>query len=341
LARLVYRDEKRASGFQLEMSNVRYALTIGTLAASLTGCGASQPPIATPGALPQSPRLATHAAHGTSWMLPGATTQSLLYVSDVSEVVVYSYPQGRVAGRLRGFSIASGMCVDKAQNVYVADLNSVYKYAHGGTNRIKTLHPGDPLDCSVDPTTGDLAVTNLQGHGSSGNGSVAIYKGAGGKPTYYSAPGFWEYYFCGYDSKGNLYVDGLSRPGTGNFIFAELPTGSSTLKDITLNQYIGWPGGVQWDGQHVAVGDQTAPKIYEFDVGGSNGTLVGTTALDGAALVQQAWIQGTTLIAPDNITGHEGQVRFYKYPAGEKAVKILKGSVEGPLGATVSLVTNR
>src|SRR6202034_3377504 len=74
----------------------------------------------------------------------------------------------------------------------------------------------------------------------------------------------YEFYFCGYDDEGNLFVDGLSAPGTGHFALAELPKGGSALKTITPNQYIGWPGGVQWDGKHVAIGDQITPVIYQF-----------------------------------------------------------------------------
>jgi hypothetical protein len=41
-------------------------------AATPAGCGASQPPIGAPGAMPQGTRIATHAEHGKSWMLPEA-----------------------------------------------------------------------------------------------------------------------------------------------------------------------------------------------------------------------------------------------------------------------------
>jgi hypothetical protein len=41
----------------------RYALCSCVAAALLAGCGGSQPPIVAPGAMPQSPAIAGHAAY--------------------------------------------------------------------------------------------------------------------------------------------------------------------------------------------------------------------------------------------------------------------------------------
>ena len=139
-------------------------------------------------------------------------------------------------------------------------------------------------------------MTDLQG-GSNGDGNVAIFKNAGGNPTYYKLSRFAEYFFCGYDNEGNLFVDGLSR-GAGDFVLAELPKSGDTLTKVDLNQYIGFPGGVQWDGKHLAVGDQTT-NVYQFSIAGSQATLVGKTRLAGATYVKQFWIQNQTLIAPE------------------------------------------
>ena len=54
-------------------------------------------------------------------------------------------------------------------------------------------------------------------------------------------------------------------------MFAELPKGGKSLQNITLNQTIGGPGGVQWDGKYAAIADQEAPGIYQFTVTGSVG----------------------------------------------------------------------
>jgi len=47
----------------------------------LSGCGGSQPPIGTPGAMQQTSAIATHAERGKSWVLPEASGEDLLYAS--------------------------------------------------------------------------------------------------------------------------------------------------------------------------------------------------------------------------------------------------------------------
>jgi hypothetical protein len=54
------------------------ALTITRIisaAAFLAACGATQPPIGAPGAMPGGPASATHAVGGGSWMLPEAAEE--------------------------------------------------------------------------------------------------------------------------------------------------------------------------------------------------------------------------------------------------------------------------
>ena len=56
---------------------------------------------------------------------------------------------------------AYGMCTDASGNVYMTNENAVVEYPHGGTSPVRTVRiPGaQTMYCSVDPTTGDLAVT--------------------------------------------------------------------------------------------------------------------------------------------------------------------------------------
>jgi hypothetical protein len=188
----------------------RFALSISAAAALLVGCGGSQPPIGAPGAMPQS-RAITNADRGTSWMLPEAVSESLLYVLDQHEVTVYTYPQGKLVGQLRNKNLylADGGCVDMKGDVYVANYGTgqLFEYRHGGRNLIRTiLPPAGATGCTVDVTTGNLAVA--------GNGGLAVYKHARGKPTLYTNSSFEAYYYCGYDDQGNLFVDGYSQPGS-------------------------------------------------------------------------------------------------------------------------------
>jgi hypothetical protein len=181
----------------------RYALSSCVAAAMLAGCGGSQPPIGAPGVIPQTSTIATHADRGKSWMLPEAKTEDLLYASSQSgpptyyrpTVWVFSYPQGKLVGKLMGFAPSAqlyGLCTDRKGDVFVTGWGTgtvlqsqIYEFAHGGTQLKATLNdPGSAFGCAIDPTTGNLAVTNyFSQSGPSNNGNVEIYRHAKGKPT--------------------------------------------------------------------------------------------------------------------------------------------------------------
>jgi hypothetical protein len=145
-------------------SGNRFALGIGVAAALLSACGASQPPIGAPGAMPQSLGTSTHLMRRPSWMAPDATRKNLLYISDVgtNDVYVYESLSLKLAGTLTGFSEPQGECSDAAGNVWITNTNmsQIIEYAHGGTTPIATLSdPYEfPVGCAVDPRSGNLAV---------------------------------------------------------------------------------------------------------------------------------------------------------------------------------------
>jgi hypothetical protein len=73
--------------------------------------------------------------------------------------------------------------------------------------------PGEyPVSCAVDPTTGNLAVTNVLTTGSEA-GNVETYKNASGTPTPLTCPGDVRYFFAGFDGKGDLMVSGINSVG--------------------------------------------------------------------------------------------------------------------------------
>jgi hypothetical protein len=269
-----------------------------------------------------------------SWISPAAKNGDLLYISggssSDSKVDIFTYPKGKAAGELTGLAYPSGMCVDQAQDVFVTELDGprdIVEYAHGGTTPIATLNDPDefPIGCSVDPTTGNLAVANEIG--TYGSGSVSIYLGATGSPQGpYSDSAFHEIWFCGYDDLGNLFIDGVN--GSDQFQFAELPKGSSSFTNISLNQRFHWPGGIQWDGTYVAVGDRQGGVIYQTN--GAGGKVVHMTHLTGVGILSQFFIDGKTVIAPNN-----AKAMFYRYPRGGKAFKTF-GVMSFPFGAVVS-----
>jgi hypothetical protein len=321
---------------------------------ALTGCGsniaaggpASQPvpslssyrdPRRSP---PGSENVSARAQHprGASRMHRGMASEDLLYVTNVYTVNVYTYPRGKLKATLSGFSEPAGECVDRNQDVFITNFNSdqVFEYAHGGKNPIATLKSpsAGPAGCSIDPTTGNLAVSSL-GFGSTG--SVGIYKHARGNPVIYRDALFQEYFYCGYDASGNLFVDGQNANAV--FEFAELAKHATQLKTITLNETIGFPGGVQWDGKYMVVGDQNTPVVYRFAISGDTGQVVGSTTLGGSDVtdISQFFITGGRLIAPNQCKGScAGNVLYYNYPAGGNSTKTISNGVRYPHGAVVS-----
>jgi hypothetical protein len=302
------------------------------LAAMLVACSASPSPKV------GLPIVATRAEGigGASWMAPEAKSEDLLYLSDMvaNDVVVYSYPRGQLVGTLSGFGKPRSECVDSSGNIWIADIEGldVVEYAHGGTTPIASLSTfGPPLSCAVDPTTRDLAVSG----GLSGT-VVSIYHershGRWSDPKRYSDAALGVPYFGGYDSAGNLFIDGLTRSKNRRFVLAELPRRSQNFQNIAVSQSISVPGQVQWDGKHLAIGDSgVAPSVvYRFSIAGSTATEVGKTTLGGSTSVRQFWIAGHTLVGPD----FKRDVGFWRYPAGGSPTKML-ASVHG-YGAAVS-----
>jgi hypothetical protein len=246
-----------------------------------------------------------------------------------------------------------GICVDNKNDIWVVNNSprgskpySVVEYKHGGKMPIATLSEivlnSSAIGCSVDPTTGNLAVTSY-GYGSSGGGSVQIFAHAKGTPTVYTDSEIAHFNFCGYDPKGNLYADGTDA-GQDEFYFAELPKGKKAFKNITLTGgRIGYPGMVQWDGKYVAVGDQGVEGPYPnaiYQTTGAGGKIVHETPLDANEYedIIGFWIQGSTVIGPNNPEHSNydmGSVGFYKYPAGGKPTKVLTKGFSAPQGSAI------
>jgi hypothetical protein len=312
-------------------------LTIIGSALALGGCsGATQSTSAQSSLLPRS---GTHSgsnvrAHRSSWMKPGVKGDNLLYVSNyvpsASFVTVFSYPQGQVVGQLNGFALPLGECADAAGDVWITDYdnNDVVEYAHGGTSPIATLTVDNANSCSVDPTTGNLAVTTGP------DDQIWIFPDASGNPTIYEDANFSSVAYCGYDSSGNLYVDGPSS-GSAPFLLARLPAGGSSFSQVVLNQPIEQAGDLQWDGKFLALFDpSTTNVIYRFAMSpSSGGILIGSTTLTAVTGLGQFWIQGKRIVAPDGPL--DGFTFLYHYPAGGSPIRAISGAREA-YGAAVS-----
>lgn len=260
-----------------------------------------------------------------SWMAPEAASEDLLYLSDVAanDVKVYSFRKGRLVGTLTGFGKPRGECADEAGNVWIADIEGrdVIEYPHGGLKPIASLDTfGAPLGCSVDSAAHYLAVA-----GGISSTIVSIYHedshGRWSNPKRYTDSAMRIPYFCGYDSNGNLFIDGLTKSKAGRFTLVELPRRSKTFESIAVSQAIDMPGQVQWDGKDLAIGDSgVAPSVaYRFSISGSNATEVGMITFDGTISVRQFWIAGGTLVGPD----FDRNAGFWRYPAGGAPIKTI------------------
>lgn len=325
---------------------VRCALGAVTGALLLAGCsGGAAIPTRSNALLPSSRFAAgAHTNAADSWMSPQAASEDLLYVSDSDgQVDVFSYPDGKQVGVLKGFSSPAGLCSDSKGDVYVVNTNllNILEYKHGGKKVIATLNDFGhyPFGCSVDPKSKNVAVANYSDT-LLGPGSVSIFDGGKGVPHSYQDTAFTEYFFCGYDDRGNLFVDGADS-GSYHTLFAELANGSSTLTSITLNKTIGYPGAVQWDGKYVAVQDALSRIIYRFSIAGSTGTSMGSIHLKGDVdhLVTQFWVSGTTIVVPFGTQPRQAHsVGFWSYPGGGKASSTFHvPNATELVGATISL----
>lgn len=272
-----------------------------------------------------SPPAAAPIVRAASWMLPEARGENLLYASSLPySVYVYTYPKGKTIGFLSGFGAPRGLCSNRNGDVFVTSDYDVYEYPHGRAKPIAILADEYPNGCSVDPTTGNLAVVNEH--------TVAVFRrkptDRWGIPRTYTPGG--DLVYCAYDGSGNLFVDAYR---SGSWILLELPKGGKSFETITLDQSIGQAGNIQWDGTYLALADEDTSTIYQFEISGSTATEAGSTQLKGAGEIGQFWIAGKTLVGPDEENEDLG---FWSYPAGGSAKKTISLSI--PYGATVSVV---
>ena len=200
----------------------------------MSGCGCVD------GAPQSAGTLVPQGAYGAR---TDAKSKSLLYISDTgaNDVAIYTYPGATFVDTFTGFGAVAGLCSDKIGNVFVVDeAGPVQMFSHGGTTPIRKLvTSGAPYDCSVDPTTGNLAITQLSSYL---YGAIAVYRNAKGKPVVYQDKAEIDAtWFCGYDPSGNLFADAWDRDG--NPILVELPKGGKAFKIFKLGETFDKVGG--------------------------------------------------------------------------------------------------
>jgi hypothetical protein len=312
----------------------RFALCAVAAIALLAGCGGPQvqgPATATSA----SQRVERDAATG-SWTLPEAPSENLLYVANFSNVVIFSYPSGKVVGQLKGFDANASECVDVQGDVYVTNFDppALYEYAHGGSKRIATykLKQHGAVGCSYDVTTGNLAVIGV-------GSTVDIFAPGATKPSMVLDSGLFFDGGCAYDSSGDLFVDGAQTP-SGPAAVVVLPNGSSTFSAVTLNDSFDGESDMHWDGTYLDLVAFNEKTVLRFSISGDSGVVAGKVNLKRAYSVNHFFIDDSTLIM-SNWGYHRGlqtkAVLFYNYPGGGAPTFKLSGDdLTDPRGVVVS-----
>lgn len=301
-----------------------------------------------------------HPNRGKSWVSRDEKgAPRLLFVSDfgADDVDIFKMPSMTLKGTLTGFDFPEGECVDTAGNIWIANAaaSEMVQYSRTGT-LLKTLSdPGFyPADCAVNKSNNDLAVANIEST-SAGTGNITVFANSSGSGTSYTNSNIAEYFFLGYDPSGNLYFDGTNA-SRGTSYFAELPSGSSSTKLITLSGVtLHFAGMIQWYsvGSYLALGDQEcggtpSACIYWITVSGSTGSNLGTTSLtnyEGGAVCSMAQAviaaNGERYVAGSDYEGVCGYTATtaYRWPYESGGAPTNYNDTAGlvePLGAAVS-----
>ena len=330
----------------------RYAVGVCASVVLFSACSSGGSQLAPPvGA------FAVHPSREQSRVLLGESKRpSLLYISNwgTGDVTVYTYLNGSgllLVGTLTGFSLPAGMCTDNMGNVWIVDANTrrLYEYAHGGTKPIETIQPhsGYPYSCSVDPTTGNLAVASSHPNGKYQAYSVVdVYpKGSKtGKP--YSTPhGFKVVDFVAYDGASNLYADATpcfrdncyydknGPPGLYELSNGGTQFGRLTLRGATLYQ----PAAINWVSPTLLLGDRNFQNTgtsgaYKVFVSGAKATVVGTLQFNGTGQTYGFSRRAGRVVVPD-FTGNI--VRIYNLADGS-VFSTLTTEISSPFSAVVS-----
>lgn len=288
-------------------------ITIVVAAVLISGCSSSEPSVTA-----NSAREAISNTHAMAKSQGVPARHDLVYVGTGTTVDAYTFPN---IGKSPVSSInisASALCADPKGYLWAAVENppEILKYRHGRTKQVKKIVKGlqEPIGCSVDPQSGDLAVVN--GATSSKPTLLAIYHNGKGAPSLYYDSKFADFDYCSYDSSGNLVIQGIESGSKGFTLYTELAEGSKTLQDVNLIVSEP-PRGIQWDGSNFAVSYLDSNMIYRYAIANGQATLTGQTqlAVKGDIGVQQFGIQGAYVAA---VTGQSpaNLLAAYPYPDG-------------------------
>lgn len=298
--------------------------------------------------LPQTAAARPHPLVARSWMKSNTSGSDLIYVSNADgEVTVYDYATMNLVGVLADFETPTGECVDKVGNVYIIDVGKdvIREYAHGAAKPFKTLNasPYLPNACSVDPSTGNLAVANSSEP--TGMANVAVYTTGSGEPTLYTDSHISNFLACAYNSSGLLFVSG-PEGSYGGTNFAWLSKQLHKLIDVKVpgpnGSWKWYVSGMQWDGKFFALDYY---GIYRIALIHGQAYYVGETSFNSRYINNKTYAiydpnpqkQGTQVLVGYDLESYSSGVDYIPYPAGGSADGSFSHGVDLPNGIVVSL----
>lgn len=294
-----------------------------------------------------------------NWIRPDAASKArLLYVSDTFDNVVqiYQYPiqgtKSKPVGTLTGFNEPQGLCTDAKSHVYVVNTqdSDVLEYAYGGSKPIATFKTKGyyPVDCSVSPTSGAIAISSILNTASGGQipGAVTVCLKQN-SCTNYVGPDvcgvgcIQQPEFVSYAANGDLYVDSFYG-SSAVFAIGYLPHGTTTWQVVTVSgTRVAFPGDLKWDGRYLNIGDQGyvvgGDAVHRCIPNGAKLTCIRTIIFKGATDVVQYVIdqQDKSLIGASY---GNGRVDAWSYPSGkllpEQSLTI-EGKNPAPVGVAI------
>lgn len=313
----------------------KHALIGGVAVALLAGCSGSQPPIGATGAMPQTSNL--HGVLPFSRFLTSSGGNEVQFVTEDRPpgIAEFDYSKGDAPIRHWGLKHGTGptaACTAGSQTFWIvlSKANEIVEYAVGRERPIKTLTVtgGEPSDCTVDPTTSDLAVTL------GGTSSVIIFaKGSGSGKVITDK--LDDTLSSTYDATGNLFVNGYadSEPA-----LAELPKKRVQFKLLSFSNKLANAGlgALRWDGTYLAMHETGyVNAIYRYRASGTTAKLEGM--VNGIATDCGRfwfWTQAGLLFCPVWTDG--GYALVYDYPAGGDPIAQL-GPIRDYMSGIVSL----
>jgi hypothetical protein len=285
-----------------------------------------------------------------------ALARALIFVSDAPDGVVDIYPQAgngqKMVGQITGLNQPQGLTLDAQRDLYVANTNSsnVLVYAPPYTKSPKlTLNDAHefPADVAVS-STGVVAVTNICSapRCRADTGSVSFYAKGSTKACVTVSDdtrGVFDLVrvnFAGFDSSGNLYIDGNDPYNEASFGFIQGGCKATTISHILPSPTFSFffPGTIQVnkagdisivDLVELAIGTFAPPANGQFAPPISITPLTGSTQPVSFALLAS----GNDLYTADS--GGSGTSKEYAYTAGGAVENTI--AVGGqPIGVAVS-----